>query len=243
MKKILLTLLFATGFCVGAVCQNSFDFLNNTHRVTKLQDDSTHVVLEFTSDSVLVMSGTFNSLDPEIKHGEFTFYNIDGRKQAVGDYYDNQLSGTWKIFDKSGSIIRTLNYEVAHEYLKKKITLDNDFVIRVDNMPEFEGENMSSFNDYIDKNLFYPIYNQRRKIEAIIYVNFVVNPDGYINKVEILKSDRNDFDMEVIRVLLESPQWKPGIQDNRNTEVQLSFPIKFKVKKKQDKRNQDKRIK
>jgi TonB family protein len=100
----------------------------------------------------------------------------------------------------------------------------------VDEMPEFYG-GITALSDYLKKNLKYPEWERKNKIEGTVYVTFMVNKDGKIKYPRILRSvgKSKNFDREVLRVIEKMPHWKPGRLKKTNVNVQYHLPIKFIV--------------
>jgi TonB family protein len=98
----------------------------------------------------------------------------------------------------------------------------------VDEMPEFYG-GINGLSDYFKKNLKYPEWERKNKIEGTVYVTFLVNSDGKVKYPQILESveGAKNFDEEVKRVINKMPLWKPGKLRNVKVNVQYNLPIKF----------------
>ncbi len=98
----------------------------------------------------------------------------------------------------------------------------------VENIPEFPG-GMEAWNQYLSKNLKYPTQARRMGIEGTVYVVFVVNTDGSIQDVEILRGIGGGCDEEALRVVSGAPKWNPGKQRGRPVRVRMRLPIRFKL--------------
>jgi len=95
-------------------------------------------------------------------------------------------------------------------------------------MPEFPGGQRALFK-WLFNNIKYPVIAQENGIEGSVYVGFVVDRDGTIVNVKVLKSVDPALDREAIRVVKAMPKWKPGRQRNNNVRVSFTVPIKFKI--------------
>lgn len=101
----------------------------------------------------------------------------------------------------------------------------------VEQMPLFpggEGEMMK----YIQKNVQYPQVEKEAGISGTCYVTFVVEKDGSITDVKILRgvSGGPGCDREAVRVVKSMPSWKAGRQNGREVRVQFNLPIKFTLR-------------
>ena len=98
----------------------------------------------------------------------------------------------------------------------------------VEQLPEFPGGAVE-FMKWLTKNLRYPASAQQRKVQGKVMAQFIVNTDGSISDIEILKSVDAALDREAMRVLRLMPQWKPGQQDAKPCRTQVCIPIVFKL--------------
>lgn len=84
-----------------------------------------------------------------------------------------------------------------------------------------------SFYEYVAKNIQYPAQARRLSIEGMVFVQFVVEKDGAITNIQVLKGIGAGCDKEAVRVLENAPPWKPGKQRGRNVRVYMTVPIRF----------------
>ncbi len=98
----------------------------------------------------------------------------------------------------------------------------------VENMPTPPG-GMEGWNKYLSNNLKYPTQARRMGIEGTVYVVFVVNTDGSIQDVGILRGIGGGCDEEAMRVVRNAPAWEPGRQRGRPVRVKMRLPIRFKL--------------
>lgn len=92
--------------------------------------------------------------------------------------------------------------------------------------PEFEG-GMGAWAKFIQRNLRYPEMAMEREIEGKVFVSFVVEKDGTISNVNIVKGIGGGCDEEAIRVIRKSPRWRPGMQHNIPVRVRYNMPLSF----------------
>jgi protein TonB len=96
----------------------------------------------------------------------------------------------------------------------------------VEKLPVFPG-GFQAFYKYLAQNIHYPASAVKDHIQGKVYVTFVVEKDGSLTDMKIMKSVSADIDAEAIRVLNSSPQWNPGSQNGRPVRVQFTVPIDF----------------
>jgi len=110
-----------------------------------------------------------------------------------------------------------------------KITEDDTYN-EVDKMPTFNGQEADAFRTFIMQNLKYPEEAQKNKEEGRVFVAFVVNKNGYVQDVEVVRGVSASLDKEAVRVVKSSPKWEPGYENDQVVNVRYTFPITFKLK-------------
>lgn len=90
---------------------------------------------------------------------------------------------------------------------------------------------LKTFYEYLAKNIQYPARAMQLGIEGKVFLAFVVDIDGSISDVEVLKGIGGGCDEEAVRVLQNAPKWNPGQQGSRKVSVRMRLPITFKLKK------------
>ncbi|HLP52595.1 MAG TPA: TonB family protein [Chitinophagales bacterium] len=100
--------------------------------------------------------------------------------------------------------------------------------IAVEKMPEFPGGEEALMR-FLSKNTGYPEYERDLEIQGKAVVKFVVNEDGSINNIAVLKKDSPGFGKEATRVVGVMPKFKPGTQQGKPVKVQLVLPFQFKL--------------
>lgn len=97
----------------------------------------------------------------------------------------------------------------------------------VEDMPDFKGKGLNGFRNWVMKNLKYPEIAAENGISGTVYVTFVVEPTGLVNKVTIVRGVDPALNKEAVRVVKTSPKWTPGKQRGKAVRVAFTFPIKF----------------
>ena len=102
------------------------------------------------------------------------------------------------------------------------------FVV-VETMPEFPGGQAALFK-YLSENVKYPVIAQENGIQGRVICQFVVNKDGSIVDVEVVRSGGDaSLDKEAVRVIKSMPKWKPGKQRGKAVRVKYTVPVNFKL--------------
>ncbi|MBR5325830.1 MAG: energy transducer TonB [Prevotella sp.] len=98
----------------------------------------------------------------------------------------------------------------------------------VEQMPEYPG-GMQALFEYLSQNLKYPEDAKQQKVEGRVIAIFVVETDGSISNVEVVKPVFPSLDAEAVRVLSDMPKWKPGMQSGKVVRVKYTVPINFSL--------------
>ncbi|MGV3557732.1 TonB family protein [Larkinella arboricola] len=96
----------------------------------------------------------------------------------------------------------------------------------VEQNPEFPG-GMKALGEFLSNNIKYPAAAARAGVSGRVFLSLVINTDGSIQDVTILKGIGFGADEEAIRVVKSMPRWKPGIQDGKPVRVKYNLPINF----------------
>ena len=95
-------------------------------------------------------------------------------------------------------------------------------------MPQFIGGDKEMMS-YLGRNIKYPMNAQERNIQGTVVLRFVVDKDGNITDVTVLRSLDSHCDKEAIRVVKSMPRWIPGEQNGTPVAVYFTIPVKFKL--------------
>ena len=82
---------------------------------------------------------------------------------------------------------------------------------------------------YLGKNVKYPDAARENTIEGRVIVQFVVNEDGHVSEIQIVRGIGGGCDEEAKRVVASMPPWKPGKQNGKAVKVLFKLPIVFKL--------------
>jgi periplasmic protein TonB len=109
-----------------------------------------------------------------------------------------------------------------------EIPVENKIFIVVEENPEYPGGNHALYK-FISENLIYPSEAQKNNIQGRVILKFVVNPDGSVDRIEVLRSIDPSLDNEAIRVVKIMPKFKPGKQGGVPVPVWFTLPVLFRM--------------
>jgi periplasmic protein TonB len=118
---------------------------------------------------------------------------------------------------------------VFEEPVEEVIVEDDDQLFTVvEQNPEFEG-GYNAMLAFLQQNMKYPANARRMQLEGTVYVSFIVNKNGSISDVKVMRGIMAECDKEAVRVVQMMPPWKPGKQNGRNVNVRFTLPLKFRL--------------
>lgn len=98
----------------------------------------------------------------------------------------------------------------------------------VEQMPSFPG-GISGLRTYLNQNIRYPAEAQENCVQGRVVVSFVVEKDGHISDVTVLRSVDPSLDKEAVRVVRNMPRWSPGKQGREPVRVRYNVPVSFRL--------------
>ena len=122
--------------------------------------------------------------------------------------------------------------EVVEEYVAPEIeeeeVVEQEIFQIVEEMPAFPGGEQKLM-EYVGKNIKYPQIARESGIQGRVFVGFVVEPDGSVSNVKLLRGIGGGCDEEAMRVIKNMPRWKPGKQRGKAVRVSYQIPVMFRL--------------
>ena len=116
----------------------------------------------------------------------------------------------------------------SSSYSQNSNSTEQEPFVFAEQMPEFPGGD-NALMSFLQRNIKYPIKALKKNIEGIVMINFVVERDGRISKVNVTKGIGGGCDEEALRVIKKMPKWKPGKQGGKPVPVYFDIPVNFKI--------------
>ena len=105
---------------------------------------------------------------------------------------------------------------------------DEPFVM-VEIMPLFKGGDINKFRDWVQKRTNYPQLAIDNKIQGKVMLTFIVEPDGSVTDVTVLKGVDPLIDNEAVKSIAASPKWSPGLQRGKPVRVRFQMSLSFVI--------------
>ncbi|MBL7982068.1 MAG: energy transducer TonB [Flavobacteriales bacterium] len=96
----------------------------------------------------------------------------------------------------------------------------------VEVMPEYPGGQRALMN-YLTKNLKFPDEAREQGVQGTVFIVFIVEMDGRISGVRVLRGIGSSFEEEAMRVVRNMPMWQPGTHRGKAVRVRYNLPIRF----------------
>ncbi len=105
---------------------------------------------------------------------------------------------------------------------------EEEVFLVVEDDPEFPG-GLSALSQYLASNIKYPQLAKENNITGKVFVSFVVEKDGSVGQVKILRDIGGGCGAEAVRVVKAMPKWKPGKQRGKPVRTQFNLPVDFSL--------------
>lgn len=129
------------------------------------------------------------------------------------------------VIDAEATATSEVQEYVPVKHVEEEIVEAEIFQI-VESMPDFPGGDEARLT-YLRDNIKYPQIARESNISGTVHVTFVVEKDGRVTDIRILRGIGGGCDEEAMRVIKAMPRWKPGKQRGKPVRVQFNMPIKF----------------
>lgn len=100
----------------------------------------------------------------------------------------------------------------------------------VEEKPKFMGGDENTFTKWVHERIVYSDLAKENGIQGRVVLTFLLDADGYVKNVTVLRGLDPSIDKEAVRVVSSSPRWTPGRQRDRNVKVRYNFPINFQIR-------------
>ena len=121
--------------------------------------------------------------------------------------------------------IQMYDFEVTEEQEEE----EEEIFVVVEDMPTFRGGDVNKFREWVQQRIKYPQIAAENGIQGKVFIMFVVEPDGSVSNVTIMRGVDPALDQEAQRVVQTSPKWAPGKQRGAPVRVRFSITVNFQL--------------
>lgn len=120
---------------------------------------------------------------------------------------------------------KVVNLENIGQYSDEDISDEVIPFLPIEDMPQFPG----NVQKWIASHVKYPELAKENGIQGKVFVQFVVEKDGSVSNVKVVRGVDSTLDKEAVRVISSMPKWKPGKQREKPVRVSYTLPIAFQL--------------
>ena len=160
--------------------------------------------------------------DEEVKEeDEIKLDEVQKSDKAVGAF-------TVEGNDEVGGAVLKAKEEIAAPEPPKHVVEETKIFTVVEQMPMYPGGD-AALMGYLRDNIHYPTVAAENGVQGRVVVGFVVERDGSITDVKVLRSVDSSLDREAMRVVKSMPRWTPGKQNGSAVRVKYQVPVTFRL--------------
>lgn len=113
--------------------------------------------------------------------------------------------------------------------VQEEVIEEDQPFVKVEQMPSFQGGDLMTFRNWVQSKVRYPQIAQENGISGRVLMSFVIEKDGSLTNIQVLQAPDRSLSDEAMRVLKQSPKWKPGKQRNQTVRVKYTLPVDFRI--------------
>ena len=226
---------------INIVCWfNPFAWLIKTEIRLNLEYLADNKVAETTSDCKLYQYHLLNLVNKNVQTGLCNNFNVSHLKHRIIMMNKKRTHTAGRIkyalfvplaaallIASNISCISSEKQEEISEKQESRAAEGEVFMV-VEEMPEFPG-GMGECMKWLGQNIKYPADAKEKGVQGRVIVQFVVEKDGTIVNAKVVRGVDPDLDAEALRVVNQSPKWKPGKQKGEAVRVKYTLPIMFRL--------------
>ncbi|MCC5930479.1 MAG: TonB family protein [Cyclobacteriaceae bacterium] len=190
----------------------------------KVASESSANVMEYPPEVLSIIT------ELKKEHPDKEFIYIEGSGAELRQAISNNKSAQriFRTYDNPETGQSGLVMNKSDQLLSISDQISDETWTIVEQRPEPEG-GMKALYEHVNSSIIYPAEARKNGIEGKVFVQFVVNKEGGIQDVEVLKGIGGGCDEEAARVLSSSPNWIPGYQRGQAVNVRMILPITFRL--------------
>lgn len=125
--------------------------------------------------------------------------------------------------------VEIVDYVDAGQEAEEEVVEEVPFAI-VEQKPTFKGGDQNTFTKWVFSQIEYPEIAKENGVQGRVVLEFIVDTDGAVKNVKVLRGVDSSLDKEAVRVVSSSPKWTPGKQRDKAVKVKFVFPVIFQLR-------------
>ena len=209
------------------------------------QHDTLFVCRVYKKDGPMVRQESYKDKELSIPHGQFIWYDEEGKIDSVGMVNNRKKDGQWHYYNdtfgvdqsstyKVGKLLERRNYKTKKTFTPEKGEVDfaaepkdSVKVTYTDEKEAVFKGGLKGLRKYLEKNLQVPERTANLGIGGNVNFQFLINKEGRVDDILIIKSLEWAADAAALKVMSQMPDWEPARQNGKNVIYQCIQKITF----------------
>lgn len=159
---------------------------------------------------------------------DYQYMDLAKAKIYFQKYLNNPNRAERKPFGyENDTIILQMIFNVFPELIVGKPTVS---MADVEEKPVFQGGGIAEFTKWVFSKMVYPESAKKNGVQGRVTLQFIIDTEGSVKNVEILRGVDTSLDNEAIRVVSSSPRWEPGKMKGSSVNTKVTFPVVFQLR-------------
>ena len=171
--------------------------------------------------------------------GRYSQYDTERDTQSIIDYetMERELEYLYNFTEVLANTDASLMFRPDQVAKRSKEYDDVVSFYDCDQRPVFlhSSDPKDFLQKWVNQYLKYPAEAIRDGVQGRVMVDFVIEKDGSVTDVRVVKGVSEELDAEALRVVKASPKWRPGRVNGNRVRTSLTIPVEFKLEKKGEK--------
>lgn len=174
-----------------------------------------------------------------ILHGESVYFNGNGTRDSIGHFFNGFPDGSFYYFNDTGRIYLQKDFskgvlELTTNRIKQDSARNEQEKLKKDTVENIEIESSfaggaKGWANYLEKNLVYPDRAEKIPKQGSVVVQFIVDTNGRVYDIDLIKSVEFSLDEETLRIIRESPAWTPATVKGKKVKSYKKQPLTFRL--------------
>ena len=122
-----------------------------------------------------------------------------------------------------------MNQAIGVAPVQTEEVFEEEIFIVVEEKASFMGGDEGTFRNWVQQRVKYPAIAQENGIQGKVIISFVVNTDGSVSNIEVLRTPDSTLSDEAVRIIKSSPKWTAAKQRNKSVRQKFVIPIDFRI--------------
>ena len=122
-----------------------------------------------------------------------------------------------------------MNQAIGVAPVQTEEVFEEEIFIVVEEKASFMGGDEGTFRNWVQQRVKYPAIAQENGIQGKVFISFVVNTDGSVSNIEVLRTPDSTLSDEAVRIIKSSPKWTAAKQRNKSVRQKFVIPIDFRI--------------